>query len=60
LPVDVVEASLRRYEFAVKPLTPAVIAEQQKIADTFADLKLIPRPISVREATWQPAGQGAQ
>jgi len=55
LPVEVVEASLRRYEFAVKPLTPAVVAEQQKIADTFADLKLIPRPISVREATWQGA-----
>jgi sulfonate transport system substrate-binding protein len=55
LPVEVVEASLRRYEFAVKPLTPAVIAEQQKIADTFADLKLIPKPVSVREATWQGA-----
>lgn len=55
LPVDVVEASLRRYEFNVKPLTPAVIAQQQKIADTFADLKLIPKPISVREAAWQGA-----
>lgn len=59
LPVDVVEASLRRYEFAVKPLTPDVIAEQQKIADTFAQLKLIPKAVSVREATWQ-ASQGAQ
>jgi sulfonate transport system substrate-binding protein len=56
LPVDVVEASLRRYEFNVKPLSPAVVAEQQKIADTFAELKLIPHAISVREATWQ-AGQ---
>lgn len=55
LPVDVVEASLRRYEFSVKPLSPAVIAEQQRIADTFAELKLIPKPISVREATWQGA-----
>lgn len=53
LPVDVVELSLRRYEFSVKPLSPAVVAEQQKIADTFAELKLIPKPISVREATWQ-------
>jgi sulfonate transport system substrate-binding protein len=56
LPIDVVEASLRRYEFNVKPLSPAVVAEQQKIADTFAELKLIPHAISVREATWQ-AGQ---
>jgi sulfonate transport system substrate-binding protein len=55
LPVDVVEASLRRYEFNVKPLTSQVVAEQQKIADAFAGLKLIPKPISVREATWQGA-----
>jgi sulfonate transport system substrate-binding protein len=55
LPVDIVEVTLRRYEFNVKPLTPAVVTEQQKIADTFAQLKLIPRPISVREATWQGA-----
>lgn len=55
LPLDVVEASLRRYEFNVKPLTPQVVAEQQKIADTFAELKLIPKPIAVREATWQGA-----
>jgi sulfonate transport system substrate-binding protein len=55
LPVDVVEASLRRYEFNVQPLSAAVIAEQQKIADTFTGLKLIPKAISVREATWQAA-----
>ena len=56
LPVDVAELSLRRYEFDVKPLTDAVIAQQQAIADTFTELKLIPRAISVKEATWK-AGQ---
>jgi sulfonate transport system substrate-binding protein len=50
---EVVEASLRRYEFGVRPLSDAVVAEQQRIADTFLALKLIPRAISVREATWK-------
>jgi len=50
LPVDVVETALRRYEFNVKPITPDVAAAQQKIADTFFQLKLIPKPIKVSEA----------
>lgn len=54
LPVDVVELALRRYEFNVKPITPAVAAEQQKIADTFHALKLIPKPIKVSDAVALP------
>ena len=54
LPVDVVELALRRYEFNVKPITPAVAAEQQQIADTFHALKLIPKPIKVSEALALP------
>lgn len=54
LPVDVVELALRRYEFNVKPITPAVAAEQQQIADTFYALKLIPKPIKVSEAVALP------
>ncbi|MBU7573662.1 MAG: sulfonate ABC transporter substrate-binding protein [Hydrogenophaga sp.] len=50
LPVDVVELALQRYEFNVKPITPAVAADQQKIADTFFELKLIPKAIKVNEA----------
>ena len=50
LPLDVVELALRRYEFNVKPITPAVAADQQKIADTFFDLKLIPKAIKVSDA----------
>jgi len=55
LAVDVAELSLRRYEFDVRPLDDGVIAEQQKIADTFHSLRLIPKAISVREATWKAA-----
>jgi sulfonate transport system substrate-binding protein len=55
LPVDVTEASLQRYRFKVQPLSDAVIADQQRIADTFHQLKLIPKAIAVREAAWKPA-----
>jgi len=47
---EVVEKSLTRYQFGVKPLTPAVAAEQQKIADVFHALGLIPKPIRVADA----------
>jgi sulfonate transport system substrate-binding protein len=47
---EVVEKSLTRYQFGVKPLTPAVAAEQQKIADSFHALGLIPKPIRVADA----------
>jgi sulfonate transport system substrate-binding protein len=50
LPVEVVELALQRYEFNVKPIAPAVAADQQKIADTFFELKLIPKAIKVSEA----------
>jgi sulfonate transport system substrate-binding protein len=50
LDVAVVEASLKRYRFGVVPLTPAVAAEQQKVADTFYELKLIPKPIRIADA----------
>jgi sulfonate transport system substrate-binding protein len=50
LDVEVVELSLRRYPLGVVPLTPAIAAEQQKIADVFFELKLIPKPIRILDA----------
>lgn len=43
-----------RRNYGFEPITPKIIAEQQVIADTFFRLKLIPRPIKVAEAVWQP------
>lgn len=37
------------------PVTDAVIAQQQVIADTFHKLGLIPKPIVVRDAVWRPS-----
>ncbi len=50
LPVDVVELALQRYQFNVKPITPEIAADQQKIADSFYALRLIPKPIQVLDA----------
>ena len=47
---DIVELAAKRYAYGVKPVTAQVIGEQQKIADVFAALKLIPRPIVVKDA----------
>ena len=44
----------RRQPSPVAPLTPALVAEQQQVADAFARLGLIPRPIRVADAVWLP------
>jgi sulfonate transport system substrate-binding protein len=45
------ELALSRGGYGVKPVDDAVIAEQQRIADSFYDLRLIPKRITVRDAT---------
>jgi sulfonate transport system substrate-binding protein len=47
------DLALSRYAYGVQPVGEDVILEQQKITDTFYDLKLIPKKISVRDAVWQ-------
>ena len=49
---DVVEVAARRFSYGVTPLSPAVVAEQQRIADTFYDLKLISKKIDVASVIW--------
>jgi sulfonate transport system substrate-binding protein len=50
LDTGVVELAAQRYAYGVKPVTPDVIGEQQKIADAFTGLKLIPKSIVVKDA----------
>jgi sulfonate transport system substrate-binding protein len=47
---SIVELAASRYNYGVKPVSDAVISEQQKIADVFTNLKLIPKKINVRDA----------
>ena len=51
---DIIEASLRHYEHIYKPIDDAVLADQQRIADTFYELKLIPEKLSVKDAVMKP------
>lgn len=44
----------RRQPSPVGPLSPALVAEQQKVADAFAQLGLIPKPIRVADIVWLP------
>ena len=50
LDVDVVALAASRYSYGVKPITGEVLDQQQKLADTFASLKLIPKNIVVKTA----------
>ncbi len=50
LDTGVLELAARRAAFGVQPVSEAVITEQQRIADSFTELKLIPKKINVRAA----------
>ncbi|CAD6528526.1 Putative aliphatic sulfonates-binding protein [Paraburkholderia hiiakae] len=50
LPNDVVSEAIARVPFGTGPITKAILAEQQQIANTFFDLKLIPKRVNVLEA----------
>ena len=53
IPTQVLEVALGRMGYGLKPLDEAVAAEQQRIADTFLALGLLPKPIEVRQAVWK-------
>ncbi|SDM42749.1 sulfonate transport system substrate-binding protein [Janthinobacterium sp. OK676] len=47
---EVVALAASRYAYGVKPVSVDVIASQQRVADAFSGLKLIPKPIVVKDA----------
>jgi sulfonate transport system substrate-binding protein len=50
LDIGITELAASRFAYGIVPINAAVAAEQQKIADAFSDLKLIPKPIRIRDA----------
>ncbi|MCY4753280.1 aliphatic sulfonate ABC transporter substrate-binding protein [Pelomonas aquatica] len=52
-PATVLRMVERRGAAPVGPLTPALVNDQQQVADAFAELGLIPRPIRVADAVAQ-------
>ena len=49
----VVELAASRYSYGITQVNDTVLGEQQKIADVFANLKLIPKKIAVKNAALQ-------
>ncbi|MGN1286364.1 MAG: ABC transporter substrate-binding protein, partial [Bradyrhizobium sp.] len=54
LSVPVVEVALKRQAYGIKPVTDAVVADQQQVADTFFSLGLIPKQIKISDVAWRP------
>ncbi|MET0264292.1 MAG: sulfonate ABC transporter substrate-binding protein [Duganella sp.] len=54
LDTEVVALAAARYAYGVKPISAAVLEQQQKVADAFASLKLIPKAIVVKDAQLRP------
>ena len=50
IPAPLLTTAIARLGLGVRPLTADVAAAQQRIADTFLELKLLPRPIVVKDA----------
>jgi sulfonate transport system substrate-binding protein len=50
LDAGVIEAGLRHYAHIYKPVDAGVLAEQQRIADTFSKLRIIPTKIVTKDA----------
>ncbi|MGZ3158183.1 MAG: sulfonate ABC transporter substrate-binding protein [Burkholderiaceae bacterium] len=50
LELPVVELATQRFSWGATPISDTVIAEQQKIADVFSNLKLIPKKLVVKDA----------
>jgi sulfonate transport system substrate-binding protein len=52
LPVPILTTALKRLTYGVQPLDDITIAHQQKIADSFYTLHLIPKPLIVRDVVF--------
>lgn len=53
IPAPVLEKALSRQSYGLKPISDAVAAEQQNVADTFVALGLLPKAIVVKDAVWR-------
>lgn len=60
LNAEITRKAVERQGYGAQPLTPAVVAAQQRIADTFAELKLIPQRLSIKDVVWTPPAKLAQ
>ncbi|MCY1346964.1 putative aliphatic sulfonates-binding protein [compost metagenome] len=59
LPADITLTAVKRQGYGAQFITPEVVQAQQKIADTFTQLKLIPKQLSIRDVVWTPPAKVA-
>lgn len=60
LDIATTEVAASRFAYGIRPITPQVAAEQQKIADVFYELKLIPKAIRIADALPAASARTAQ
>ncbi|SFH89557.1 sulfonate ABC transporter substrate-binding protein [Bradyrhizobium sp. Gha] len=53
VPLDIQTVAANRANFVIGPVTDDIIATQQDVADRFAKLGLIPKPIAIRDIVWR-------
>ncbi|GAA0271683.1 Putative aliphatic sulfonates-binding protein [Methylorubrum aminovorans] len=54
IPAPILAVALRRQTYGIRPLDEAVTREQQRIADTFHGLKLVPKTVDIAGAVRKP------
>ncbi len=52
VPADITLTSVKRQGYGAQFLDPQTVAAQQKIADSFHQLKLIPKPLRIQDVIW--------
>ncbi len=57
---EITRTAVQRQSYGAQLITPEVVSAQQKIADTFSDLKLIPKRLSITEVIWRQPAKVAQ
>lgn len=60
LPADITLTSVKRQGYGAQFLNPQTVAAQQKIADSFHQLKLIPKPLRIQDVIWTPPADVAK
>ncbi|MGA4553754.1 sulfonate ABC transporter substrate-binding protein [Methylorubrum aminovorans] len=54
IPAPILAVALRRQTYGIRPLDEGVTREQQRIADTFHGLKLVPKTVDIAGAVRKP------
>ncbi len=52
IPAPILSVALKRQSYGVAPLDAATVTDQQRVADAFHGLGLLPKPLRVEDAVW--------